>query len=115
MVVVDLNPDNIEIARRYGLVGILGDAMQSEVLEHAGIHAVAIVVIALPDHRTTVEVIYNVRSLAPDVPIFARCRYHVRHWELLLAGAHQVVDEEDQVGRRLAGYVRQAMHGTPDS
>jgi voltage-gated potassium channel Kch len=32
IVVVDLNPDNISIANRYGLRGILGDATQTEIL-----------------------------------------------------------------------------------
>ena len=41
IVVVDLSPDNIAIANRYGLTGILGDATQAEVLEHAGIHRAA--------------------------------------------------------------------------
>jgi hypothetical protein len=38
----------------------------------------------------------------PTLPIMARARYHVFRWELQLAGAEIVVDEEDQLGRRLA-------------
>jgi CPA2 family monovalent cation:H+ antiporter-2 len=115
MTVLDLNTDNIGVARRYGLAGHLGDATQSDVLEHAGIHVARVVVIALPDQRTTRELIYQVRDLAPNAYIIARCRYHVRHWELLLAGAHEVVDEEDQVGRRLAAEVRQVLGDVPES
>jgi CPA2 family monovalent cation:H+ antiporter-2 len=116
MVVVDLNSDNIIIANRYGLKGIQGDATQTEILEHAGIYRTRVVVLVLPDHNTTRQLIYLVRSLAPGAHIIARCRYHVRHWELLNAGAHEVVDEEDQVGRRLAEQVSQAMElkVTPD-
>jgi hypothetical protein len=50
--------------------------------------------------------IHLVRDLAPGAFIVARCRYHVLPWELLSAGAHEVVDEEDQLGRRLAAQVR---------
>lgn len=113
IVVVDLNPDNVAIANRYGLMGILGDATLVEVLEHAGIHRARVVVIVLPDHNTTRHLIYHVRDLAPDAQIIVRCRYHVRHWELLNAGAHEVTDEEDQVGRQLAECVRQAMCSDP--
>jgi len=113
MVAVDLNPDNIEIAQRYGLKAHLGDATQREILEHAGIYRARVFVVTVPDHTTTRHLIHLVRDLAPDAFIVVRCRYHVLHWELLNAGAHEVVDEEDQLGRRLAAQVRKHV-GTPD-
>ena len=107
IVVVDLDQDNIDVARRYGLKGILGDSTQTEVLEQAGLSDARVVVIALPDHNTTRQLIYHVRGLAPNAHVVVRCRYHVRHWELLNAGAHDVVDEEDEVGKQLAARVQQ--------
>ena len=52
------------------------------------------------------------RDLAPGAALLVRSRYHVRRWELQLAGAHEVVDEEEQVGRRLAARLRAAMSKT---
>ncbi len=109
MVVVDLNPDNISIANRYGLAGVLGDATQTEILEHAGIYRARVVVVVLPDHNTARHLIYQVRDLAPNVHVIVRCRHHVRHWQLLNAGAHEIVDEEDQVGKKMAARVRRVM------
>jgi len=106
IVVVDLNQDNVDIARRYGLDGVLGDATQTEVLEQAGVSHARIVVIVLPDHNTARQVIFHVRHLAPNAQVIVRSPYHLRHWELLNAGAHEVVDEEDEVGKRLAARVR---------
>jgi hypothetical protein len=37
----------------------------------------------------------------------ARCHYHVHYFELLYTGAHEVVDEEDHLGHRLATHVGQ--------
>ena len=113
MVAVDLNPNNIEIAHRYGLVAHLGDATHRDILEHAGLYKARAVVITVPDHSTTRNLIHLVRDIAPEVFIIARCRYHVLHWELLHDGAHEVVDEEDQLGRRLAAQVRKFV-GRPD-
>lgn len=113
IVVVDLNQDSIDVALRYGLKGILGDSTLTEVLEHAGISDARIVVIALPDHKTARQLIYHVRDLAPEAHVIVRGRYHVRHWELLNAGAHEVVDEEDEVGQRLAERVRQVVLSDP--
>ncbi len=114
MVTVDLNPDNIATAQRYGLKAHRGDATQREILEHAGIHQARAVVVTVPDHATTRHLINLIRDLAPDAYVVARCRYHVLHWELLIAGAHEVVDEEDQLGRRLAAQVRKLV-GRPDN
>lgn len=109
MVAVDLNPGNIEIAQRYGLKTRLGDATQREIMEDAGIYQARAVVVTVPDHATTRHLIHLVRDLAPDAFLAARCRYHVMHWELLMAGAHEVVDEEDQVGLRLAEQIRKRL------
>lgn len=102
MIVVDLNPDNLEVARRYGLIAQLGDATQTHILEHAGIHEARAVVITVPTTTIVRQLIHLVRQLAPGVPVFARCRYHIHHWLLTSAGAHFVIDEESQVGQRLA-------------
>jgi hypothetical protein len=58
--------------------------------------------------------IHLVRELATNAFIIARCRYHILHWELLHAGAHEVVDEEDQLGRRLAAQVRKLVGDAAD-
>lgn len=102
LVAIDLNPNNVAVARRYGLQSMIGDVIHRDVLEHAGIAHAQAVVITMPHHATVRQLIHLVRDLAPDAFIIARCRYHVLHWELLSAGAHEVVDEEDQLGRRLS-------------
>lgn len=114
IVAIDLNTKNIEAARRYGLAAHVGDATQQDILEHAGIYRACAVVITVPDYAATRHLIHLVRDLAPDASIVARCRYHVLHWELIHAGAHEVVDEEDQLGRRLAAQVRKLVRKPDD-
>lgn len=109
IVVLDMNRDCVVIAHRYGLRSVLGDATQTEILEHAGIYDARVVVLAVSDQNTTRQLIYHVRDLCPDTHIIARSRYHVCHWEFLNAGAHEVVDEEDEVGKQLAVHVRRAL------
>jgi CPA2 family monovalent cation:H+ antiporter-2 len=95
------------------LIAHLGDATHRDILEHAGIYKARAVVVTVPDHATTRHLIQLIRDLTQDAYIVVRCRYHVLRWELLHAGAHEVVDEEDQLGRRLAAQVRKHV-GTPD-
>ncbi|TWT86839.1 Inner membrane protein YbaL [Pseudobythopirellula maris] len=106
IMVLDMNPGNIASARGYGLRGMVGDATQPDVLEHAGVGRVRGVVIAVPDHAATRQVVYLCRDLAPEARLVVRCRYHVWRWQLIMAGAHEVIDEEDQVGHRLAAAAR---------
>lgn len=102
VVVVDTNPRNARIAERYGLHRHIGNATRREVLEHADLASAAGMVITLPDVNASRQVIHQARHVHPTLPIMARARYHVFRWELQLAGAEIVVDEEDQLGRRLA-------------
>jgi hypothetical protein len=60
------------------------------------------VVVTLPDPTVARLVVQRVRGLAPKAYIIVRARYHVHRWQLDVAGAHAVVDEEDQVGASIA-------------
>lgn len=100
--IIELNPSALESADRQGMVMHLGDATKTDVLEHAGIHDAAVVVVTVPDSRTGAGMIRTIRTLLPNVKIIARGRYH-RHMSLLeAAGASLVVDEEQMVGAHLA-------------
>jgi CPA2 family monovalent cation:H+ antiporter-2 len=107
LIVVDLNPDNLEIAQRYGLNTYLGDALQTDTLEHLGIGRVNVAVVTIPNPMATLRVVQHIRQLAPTVRILVRSRYHIHHWALLQAGADVAVDEESEVGRRLAAELRE--------
>ncbi|MHB1157005.1 MAG: cation:proton antiporter [Phycisphaerales bacterium] len=112
--VVDTNPRNIDHARSYGLAVQIGDATRQDVLEHLGLGNVKVVVIALPDATACRQIIHLCRQINANVTVVARARYHVFRWELMLAGAQVVVDEEDQVGVTLAGEAKQ-MLGAADA
>lgn len=106
LVVLDLNIDNVKFAWRYGLSAVVGDATQTDVLEHAGVERAQVVVITVPTVAATRRLIHNVRHIASGALIVCRSRYHIHRWELLRAGADAVIDEEDHVGHRMAYEVR---------
>ena len=101
LTIIDFQIANVQAARDRGFSAIVGDARNRELLEHLHITKAQAVVVALPDHETVVAVIHQVRALAPGVPIIARARYHRYAGEIIAAGASMVVDEEQQIGRRL--------------
>jgi CPA2 family monovalent cation:H+ antiporter-2 len=66
---------NLDRTRRLDSAGrkvVWGDAANDQVLEQASVDGARLIVIALPDHATTVLAITNIRRLAPRTPILVR-------------------------------------------
>jgi len=104
--VIDLNARSVRRAQQLGFTGHIGNAAQAEVLEHAGIQRAIAVVVTVPDPGAAREIVELVRTLAPDVHVIARSRYHRYFAELQHGGADEVVDEERIVGAILASRMR---------
>ncbi len=109
LVVIELNTKSADVARTHGLRTFVGDATRTEVLEHAHVASAAAVVVTVPDRATARHVIEQVRALSPSTPVIARARYHIHRGELIQAGAQVVVDEEEEVGLRIASAVRKML------
>jgi CPA2 family monovalent cation:H+ antiporter-2 len=103
--VLDIDPRLVREAEGCGHDAILGDATQLPILEHAHIDGAKAVVTAVPDYNVTQAIVSLCKHVAPEVPVFARARYHVHSDELGVIGADHVVDEEETVGYRLGEMV----------
>ncbi|MGA9086930.1 MAG: cation:proton antiporter [Methanoregula sp.] len=93
--VIELNPEIIRQERsQYRPNFIFGDAVQEEVLEHAGIRQARTLVVAVSEEEAIPRIIHAARQLSPGVHILARTR-HVRNAQNLLdLGADEVISEE---------------------
>lgn len=105
--VIDLNREGVRKAEQLGFYGIVGDATQYEVLEHALVHRAKAVLITIPHYHSAMSVLANVRQQAPQAQVFVRSRYQLHSDDFASAGAHVVVGDEEQVGENLAGQLRQ--------
>jgi CPA2 family monovalent cation:H+ antiporter-2 len=101
VIAVDLNPRAISLARCEGIQAEVGDASHAEVLEHVNVSQACAVIVTVPEHNAALQIVRQIKALAPKTPIIARARYNAYAKELELAGAHAVIDEEKQVGRSL--------------
>jgi CPA2 family monovalent cation:H+ antiporter-2 len=99
--IIELNPQGAHRAEALQLPVYIGDATSTEFLEHAGIDSLCAAVVTIPDPATSLNVIANLRSLVPDVPIIVRARYHRHTADLKKAGATMVIDEETKVGEAI--------------
>ncbi|MFA6363655.1 cation:proton antiporter [Methanoregula sp.] len=93
--VIELNPEIIREERsQYRPNFIFGDAVQEEVLEHAGIQNARTLIVAVSEEEAIPRIIHTARQLSPHVHILARTR-HVRNAQHLLdLGADEVISEE---------------------
>jgi len=105
--VIDMNREGIRKAQQLGFRGDVGDATQSEVLEHARLSECKAVVITVPHHKSALLILEQVRSKAPHVHTIVRTRYELHADEFATAGAHVVTGDEQQVGESLAGHIHQ--------
>ena len=97
-ILVDVNPTSRDYARQLGLRLHLGDASQEEILMHAGLAEVCLVVVTVPDPHAAVQIVSMVRRLRPNIHIAVRCRYNRHMPDLKNAGANIIVDSEITVG-----------------
>lgn len=111
--VIEIDPRLVALALTKGHESLLGDATQASILEHARIAFARTVVVTVPDHYASRIIISQCNSLAPNVPVIARARYHIYAGELDVLGAHIVVDEEEMVGALLGAAVRMGNRPPP--
>jgi len=101
VLVIDLNRDGINRAKAMGLCGLVGDATQPDVLQHAQVPSASAVVITNPNHQTAYRVLELIRQLAPHAHVMVRSRYQRHEAGFTQLGANNVVGDEEMVGEAL--------------
>ncbi len=112
-VVIDLNQQGVRKAQQLGFHGEVGDATQTDVLNHAHLRDCKAVVITVPHHKSAMMILKHVRKDAPQARVIVRSRYELHMCDFADAGAHVVTGDEQQVGESLAGHLRDWLDEAP--
>ena len=77
--IIDSNPSNVEVLRKYGFKLFFGDITRPQVLEKAGIKNARMLIISMAEHEDALKVAKFVRKKYPEIEILARARdiFHV--------------------------------------
>ncbi|WP_425044084.1 monovalent cation:proton antiporter-2 (CPA2) family protein [Primorskyibacter sp. S87] len=104
-IVLDNNMETIQLMRRFGVKGFLGDPTRPELLKAAGLSKAKVLVAAMDDHKEITKLVAYARRARPDLHIIARAsdRHHV--YELYQAGADDIVREMFDSSLRAGRYV----------
>ncbi len=86
LTVLENNPDQIEMLRKFGFKGYFGDASRLDLLHSAGAAQARILVVAVDDADVCLKIVTLARENFPHLKIFARARNRRHAYELHKAG-----------------------------
>jgi monovalent cation:proton antiporter-2 (CPA2) family protein len=89
-VALELDPEQVEVIRRFGNKIYYGDASRLDLLETAGLGKAKIFILAVDDVETSIAIAKLVREHFPHVKIFARARNRTHVFELRELGVTEV-------------------------
>jgi CPA2 family monovalent cation:H+ antiporter-2 len=104
-VVLDTDMETIQLMRRFGFKGFLGDPTRPDVLRAAGLENARVLVVSVDDKEAAIKLTAYARRQRPDLHIVARAydRNHV--YRLFQAGANDIVREMFDGSLRAGRYV----------
>jgi glutathione-regulated potassium-efflux system ancillary protein KefC len=100
--VLDFDPDNVEVLRRFGFRVFYGDVTRLDLLEAAGAHRAKVIVNAIDDIGSNLALVEIVQTHFPNLQIIARAR-NVTHWNELRARGVTVIERETFESALVAG------------
>lgn len=104
-VVLDHNIETIQLMRRFGVKGFLGDPTRPELLRAAGLEKASVLVAAMDNRKEVTRLVGYARRQRPDLHIVARAHDRTHVYELYQAGADDIVREMFDSSLRAGRYV----------
>ncbi len=104
-VVLDHNPETIAVMRRFGFKAFLGDPTRADILRKAGLRDAKVLVVALDDQKSALQLIAYARKERPDIHIVTRAHDRTDVYQHYQAGADDIVREMFDSSLRAGRYV----------
>ncbi len=86
--VLEKDPDQIELLRKFDFKGYFGDASRPDLLRSAGAHKAKLLIVAVDDPETSLQIVRLANEEFPHLKIFARARNRRHAYELSKAGVN---------------------------
>lgn len=86
--VLEKNPEQIELLRKFGYKGYFGDASRIDLLKNAGIEHAKLLIVAVGNAEANLEIVKLAKQHFPHLTIFARARNRRHAYELHKAGVN---------------------------
>lgn len=86
--VLEKDPDQIELIRKFSFKSYFGDASRPDLLRSAGAAKAKLLIVAVDDPETSLEIVRLAKAEFPHLKIFARARNRRHAYELSKAGVN---------------------------
>jgi monovalent cation:proton antiporter-2 (CPA2) family protein len=86
--VLEKDPDQLELLRKFGFKGYFGDASRLDLLQSAGADKAKLLIVAVDNPETSLEIVRLAKAEFPRLKIFARARNRRHAYELSKAGVN---------------------------
>ena len=104
-VVLDHDYETINLMRRFGYKGFLGDPTRIDILHAAGLKTAQVLVVAVDDPEAAIRLVAIARKERPDLHIIVRAHDRVHVYKLYRAGANDIIREMFDASLRAGRYV----------
>ncbi|MFQ5560994.1 MAG: cation:proton antiporter, partial [Nitrospinota bacterium] len=91
--ILDHNPNNIEMVRKYGYKVFYGDASRIDLLRTAGAEKASLLILATDDRDAQIDTVKNVKISFPNLKILARAEDRLHAFELTSLGVTHFTQE----------------------
>ncbi|HEY8607757.1 MAG TPA: glutathione-regulated potassium-efflux system protein KefC [Noviherbaspirillum sp.] len=103
--VLDHDPDQVDLLRKYGFKVFYGDATRVDLLRAAGAEHARVLVVAIDDIDASLALVDSVRSAFPNLKILARARNVTHLYDLMDRGVTILERETFEASLQLGGRV----------
>ncbi len=111
-IALDTDPERVRLAQAAGEPAVYGDASRRNTLIAAGVTRARALAITFDDSPQALHLLATVRSLAPQLPVLARCAQEADIERLMAAGATEVIPEIAEGSLMIASHAM-ALAGVP--
>lgn len=91
--VIDHHAETVESLAKYGIKIYYGDATRPELLHGLGLKRARLLIVGIGDPAQATEIVQFIRRHYPRLPVIARAHNHRHAYELLQAGACDIIRE----------------------
>lgn len=109
LTVLDHDPDQIDLLRKFGFEVFYGDATRTDLLQAAGAARARALVVAIDDVEDSLALVDAVKREFPDLPILARARNVTHYYDLMDRGVTMLERETFEGSLRLGRQVLQTL------
>jgi glutathione-regulated potassium-efflux system ancillary protein KefC len=101
LTVLDHDPDQIDLLRRFGFKVFYGDATRIDLMHAAGAARARALVVAIDDVEESLQLVEAVRREFPDLPVLARARNVSHYYRLRDLGVTMIERETFEASLRM--------------